>query len=181
MKARLGFVAAALLFSVAATPDGGCFAAGDCAGRSPRFLLSHSMKPFLRQTLDRQLLRLHELDALLSASDVVSDLDRFRALTREHAEASVVAEQYNRLTRREDDSKLSVKIPALGAGQTRVIPIGDGAIGAATYDGTLTLQHAGDDSWVAGINMETKVNSEIRVGYQREHLYLDRHVLEFQI
>ena len=85
------------------------------------------------------------------------------------------------LTRREDDSKLSVKIPALGAGQTRVIPIGDGAIGAATYDGTLTLQHAGDDSWVAGINMETKVNSEIRVGYQREHLYLDRHVLEFQI
>ncbi len=61
------------------------------------------MKPFLRQTLDRQLLRLHELDALLSASDVVSDLDRFRALTREHAEASVVAEQYNRLTRREAD------------------------------------------------------------------------------
>ena len=48
------------------------------------------MKPFLRHTLDRQLLRLHELDALLSASDVVSDLDRFRALTREHAEASVV-------------------------------------------------------------------------------------------
>ena len=61
------------------------------------------MKPFLRQTLDRQLLRLHELDALLSASDVVSDLDRFRALTREHAEASVVAEQYLRLTSREAD------------------------------------------------------------------------------
>ena len=61
------------------------------------------MKPFLRQTLERLLLRLHELDALLSASDVVSDLDRFRAMTREHAEASVVAEQYNRLTRREAD------------------------------------------------------------------------------
>ena len=49
------------------------------------------MKPFLRQTLDRQLLRLHELDSLLSATDVVSDLARFRTLTREHAEASVVA------------------------------------------------------------------------------------------
>jgi len=61
------------------------------------------MKPFLRQTLDRQLLRLHELDSLLSASDVVSDLDRFRALTREHAEASVIAEQYTRLTTRESD------------------------------------------------------------------------------
>ncbi|NMM06227.1 peptide chain release factor 1 [Polaromonas sp.] len=61
------------------------------------------MKPFLRQTLERQLLRLHELDALLSASDVVSDLDRFRALTREHSEASVLADQYNRLTGREAD------------------------------------------------------------------------------
>ena len=61
------------------------------------------MKPFLRQTLDRQLLRLHELDALLSASDVVSDLNRFRSLTREHAESSVVAEQYRKLTSREAD------------------------------------------------------------------------------
>ncbi|CDS53785.1 Peptide chain release factor 1 [Polaromonas sp. CG9_12] len=70
---------------------------------SPDAFLSLPMKPFLRQTLDRQLLRLHELDALLSASDVVSDLNRFRTLTREHAEASVVAEQYHRLTRREAD------------------------------------------------------------------------------
>ncbi|OGB10134.1 MAG: peptide chain release factor 1 [Burkholderiales bacterium RIFCSPHIGHO2_12_FULL_61_11] len=61
------------------------------------------MKPFLRQTLDRQLLRLHELDALLSASDVVSDLARFRALTREHAETSVLAGQYSQFLRREAD------------------------------------------------------------------------------
>ena len=61
------------------------------------------MKPFLRHILDRQLLRLHELDALLSASDVVSDLDRFRMLTREHAESSVVTDQYHRLMRREAD------------------------------------------------------------------------------
>jgi len=63
----------------------------------------YPMKPFLRQTLDRQLLRLHELDSLLSATDVVSDLARFRTLTREHAEASIVAEQYTRLTSREAD------------------------------------------------------------------------------
>ncbi len=61
------------------------------------------MNLFLRQTLERQLLRLHELDALLSASDVVTDLARFRDLTREHAQASVVAAQYTRLTRREAD------------------------------------------------------------------------------
>ena len=61
------------------------------------------MKPFLRQTLDRQLLRLHELDALLSASDVVSDMDRFRSLTREHSEIGVLTEQYRKLTSREAD------------------------------------------------------------------------------
>ena len=61
------------------------------------------MKPFLRQTLDRQLLRLEELDALLSASDVVSDMNRFRSLTREHAEASLITVQYQRLTQREAD------------------------------------------------------------------------------
>jgi peptide chain release factor 1 len=59
------------------------------------------MKPFLRQTLERQILRLQELDALLSAPDVVSDMSRFRKLTREHAEASVIVTQYQRLTRRE--------------------------------------------------------------------------------
>ena len=61
------------------------------------------MKPFLRQTLERQLHRLTELDALLSAPDVVNNLDRFRSLTREHAEVSVVAAQYTRLTSREAD------------------------------------------------------------------------------
>jgi peptide chain release factor 1 len=61
------------------------------------------MKEFLRHTLERQLIRLHELDALLSASDVVSDLERFKRLTREHAETSTLAEQYRRLTQREAD------------------------------------------------------------------------------
>ena len=61
------------------------------------------MKDFLRQTLDRQLIRLHELDALLSAADVVSDLERFRRLTREHAETSALAEAYGRLQQREAD------------------------------------------------------------------------------
>jgi peptide chain release factor 1 len=61
------------------------------------------MKPFLRQTLERQILRLQELDALLSASDVVSDMDRFRMLTREHSEASLIAGHYKQLTAREAD------------------------------------------------------------------------------
>ncbi|MDR7094500.1 peptide chain release factor 1 [Hydrogenophaga laconesensis] len=61
------------------------------------------MKPFVRDTLLRQRARLHELDALLSAPDVVDQMDRFRALSREHAEASAVVEVFNRYLQREAD------------------------------------------------------------------------------
>ncbi|MGE0097067.1 MAG: peptide chain release factor 1 [Hydrogenophaga sp.] len=61
------------------------------------------MKPFVRDTLLRQRARLHELDALLSAPDVVDDMERFRALSREHADASNVVEVFNRYLQREAD------------------------------------------------------------------------------
>jgi len=61
------------------------------------------MKPFIRQTLERHRLRLHELDALLSAVDVVADMDRFRRLTREHADAQGIADAYSRFLQREAD------------------------------------------------------------------------------
>ena len=61
------------------------------------------MKPFVRDTLMRQRVRLHELDALLSASDVVDDMDRFRTLSREHADASLIVDVFNRYLQREAD------------------------------------------------------------------------------
>ncbi|MCW5654633.1 peptide chain release factor 1 [Hydrogenophaga sp.] len=61
------------------------------------------MKAFVRDTLLRQRARLHELDALLSAPDVVDDIDRFRSLSREHAEASSVVEVFDRYLQREAD------------------------------------------------------------------------------
>jgi peptide chain release factor 1 len=61
------------------------------------------MKPFVRETLLRQRVRLHELDALLSASDVVDNMDRFRTLSREHAEASTIVDVFNRYLQREAD------------------------------------------------------------------------------
>jgi peptide chain release factor 1 len=61
------------------------------------------MKTFVRDTLLRQRARLHELDALLSAPDVVDQMERFRALSREHAEASTVVEVFNRYLQREAD------------------------------------------------------------------------------
>ncbi len=61
------------------------------------------MKPFVRDTLHRQRSRLHELDALLSAPDVVNDMERFRALSREHADTTSLVDIYNRYLQREAD------------------------------------------------------------------------------
>ena len=59
------------------------------------------MKPFLRQQLERYPVRLQELDFFLQQPDVVQDMERFRALTREHAEVSEVAGLYQQLRERE--------------------------------------------------------------------------------
>ena len=59
------------------------------------------MKPFLRQQLERYPVRLQELDFFLQQPEVVQDMDRFRALTREHAEVSEVAGLFQQLRDRE--------------------------------------------------------------------------------
>jgi peptide chain release factor 1 len=61
------------------------------------------MKPFLRQQLERYPVRLQELDFFLSQPDVVSDMERFRALTREHSDVSEVAGRYAAFRQREAD------------------------------------------------------------------------------
>jgi peptide chain release factor 1 len=61
------------------------------------------MKPFVHDTLMRQRARLHELDALLAAPDVVDDMNRFRTLSREHAEVGSIVEVFNRYLQREAD------------------------------------------------------------------------------
>ena len=61
------------------------------------------MKPFLRQQLDRYPVRLQELDFFLQQPEVVQDMQRFRALTREHAEVSEVARRFAAFLQREAD------------------------------------------------------------------------------
>ena len=61
------------------------------------------MKPFLRQQLERYPIRLQELDFFLQQPDVVSDMERFRALTREHAEVTEVAGRFAAFQQREAD------------------------------------------------------------------------------
>ncbi len=59
------------------------------------------MKPLIRETLERLRLRLRELDAQLSAPDATADLERFRALTREHAETDAIVQPYLRYLQQE--------------------------------------------------------------------------------
>jgi peptide chain release factor 1 len=59
------------------------------------------MKPFLRQQLERYPIRLQELDFFLQQPDVVNDMERYRALTRELAEVSVVAGQFEKFLQAE--------------------------------------------------------------------------------
>jgi peptide chain release factor 1 len=61
------------------------------------------MKQFLRQQLERFPVRLQELDFFLSQPEVVNDMDKYRALTREHAEVSEVAGVFQRYLQRERD------------------------------------------------------------------------------
>src|SRR6187399_1105467 len=65
--------------------------------------LSFAMKPFLRQQLERFPVRLQELDFYLSQPEVVNDMQRFRELTREHAEVTEVNSVFQRFQQRERD------------------------------------------------------------------------------
>ncbi|WP_048441239.1 peptide chain release factor 1 [Caenimonas sp. SL110] len=59
------------------------------------------MKQFLRQQLERYPVRLQELDFFLSQEDITRDMERYRALTREHAEVSEVAGVFEQFRQRE--------------------------------------------------------------------------------
>jgi peptide chain release factor 1 len=61
------------------------------------------MKASLRQQFERLAMRLGELDATLADPAIATDMKRFRALTREHAEVGGVVEQYRRYEQRERD------------------------------------------------------------------------------
>jgi peptide chain release factor 1 len=61
------------------------------------------MKPFLRQQLERFPVRLQELDFHLAQPEVVNDMEKYRAISREHAEVSEVAGRFQHFLQRERD------------------------------------------------------------------------------
>jgi peptide chain release factor 1 len=61
------------------------------------------MKDTLRQQFERLGLRLAELDATLADPGVAGDMERYRELSREHAEVGSLVERYRRFRQREAD------------------------------------------------------------------------------
>ena len=61
------------------------------------------MKDTLRQQFERLGMRLAELDATLADPSVASDMNRYRALTREHAEVDSLVQRFRQYEQRERD------------------------------------------------------------------------------
>jgi peptide chain release factor 1 len=61
------------------------------------------MKDSTRQQFVRLALRLNELDATLADPSIASDMNRYRALSREHAEVASLVERFRHFERRERD------------------------------------------------------------------------------
>ncbi|MCD6663687.1 MAG: peptide chain release factor 1 [Comamonas sp.] len=61
------------------------------------------MQQFLRERLARHAERLSELDFLLAQPDVMADMAKFMALSREHTEVAAVAQRWARWQQRERD------------------------------------------------------------------------------
>ena len=61
------------------------------------------MKPSLRLKLDQLTARLAELEHLLAAPETARDMDRFRSLSKEHAEIGPVASMFARYVKAEAD------------------------------------------------------------------------------
>jgi peptide chain release factor 1 len=63
------------------------------------------MKDSLRQQFERLALRLHEIEAMLADPAIAGDMNRFRAVTREHAEVSMLVAAFQQFKTREHDAQ----------------------------------------------------------------------------
>ncbi len=76
------------------------------------------MKPSLRSKLDQLAARLDELTGLLGSPDATADLDRYRALTKEHADIGPVVERFREFGVAEADLATAIELandPAMRA------------------------------------------------------------------
>ncbi|HET9987559.1 MAG TPA: OmpA family protein [Kofleriaceae bacterium] len=77
---------------------------------------------------------------------------------------------------RDDGKHFTIKQGALARNQAVTLAVGDGAAGKASYQGTISSQQP---AWSDGIKFDTVVRPALKVGYDAEHLDLDKQVLQF--
>jgi peptide chain release factor 1 len=70
------------------------------------------MKPSLRTKLDQLSSRLAELDGILGSPDATKDLDRYRALTKEHADLGPVVARFHDFVKAEADLAAAEELAA---------------------------------------------------------------------
>ncbi len=92
------------------------------------------MTPMLRDRFERLALRLSELDANLADPQVTSDIDRYRTLSREQAEAGGIVALYRQYERREADVQAAQALLAEHAGDAEMAALAREEIDAAGAD-----------------------------------------------
>jgi outer membrane protein OmpA-like peptidoglycan-associated protein len=81
---------------------------------------------------------------------------------------------------RGDGKHFTLKQPSLAKGRTVTLAIGDGAAGKVSYKATVSAQIVGGGKWSNDIQFDTTVAAALRIGYDADHLDLDKHVLQFK-
>jgi len=81
---------------------------------------------------------------------------------------------------RDDGKDFHLRQPSLAKGQSVMLSIGDGAAGKASYKGSISAQ-VGGQKWSDELTFNTLVRAPIKMGYDLEHLDLDKRVLQFRM
>jgi len=80
-----------------------------------------------------------------------------------------------------DDGKHFVLVHAsLAKGKAVTLAVGDGAAGRASYKGTISAQVAGAGAWKEQLTFDTLVRAPLKIGYDVDHLDLDKRELQFK-
>lgn len=81
---------------------------------------------------------------------------------------------------RDDGKHFVVKHAALAKGAAVTLSIGDGAPGKSRWKGSISAQVAGDTGrWSDELTFDTLVRAPVKIGYDADHLDLDKRVLQF--
>jgi outer membrane protein OmpA-like peptidoglycan-associated protein len=83
--------------------------------------------------------------------------------------------------KRDDGKDFRMRQAALARGQSVMLPIGDGAAGKASYTGSISAQIPGGERWSDELSFQTLVRAPLKVGYDADHLDLDRRMLQFTL